>query len=117
MEDGEAVERRWQFGQFHVVMSHLDIFGIPAPTPVESCQLERVSNHGMDRIPILDMKKIHAMAEDMCLIVLLDPEPLSRMQPSEALLQFFHKLLRQTWLLPYVLFHFSANLFSKYSYS
>ena len=79
VEDGEAVERRWKFGPSHIVVSNLNVFGVPASAPVESCQLERVSNHGMDRIPVLDVKEVDSMAKDMRLVVLLDPKPLSSM--------------------------------------
>src|SRR6266480_5009326 len=42
----------------------------------------------MDRIPILYVKGEEAVAEDLRLVVSLDPQSLSRMERSKTLLQF-----------------------------
>ena len=42
----------------------------------------------MDRIPIPYVKGEEALAEDLCLVVRLDTQSLSRMERSETLLQF-----------------------------
>ena len=62
-----------------MVVPNLNVSGVPASTPIESCQLERGLNQGMERIPILDMKKVDTVAENMCLKISLDPEALPRM--------------------------------------
>jgi hypothetical protein len=36
---------------------------------------------------ILDVKEIDALAEDLCLVILLDAEPLARITPPEARLK------------------------------
>src|ERR1700730_14129033 len=42
----------------------------------------------MDRIPVLYVKGEEALAEDLCLVVRLNPQSLSRMERSETLLHF-----------------------------
>ena len=42
-----------------------------------------------DSSQILDVKEVYALAEDLRLMVLLDPEALSRMTPPETLLKHF----------------------------
>jgi hypothetical protein len=41
----------------------------------------------MDRIPVLYVKREEALAEDLCLVVRLDTQSLSRVERSETLLQ------------------------------
>jgi hypothetical protein len=79
MEDSEAVERRRDFGHSHIVVTNLDVFGVPAAAPVESSQLERVANNRVDGIPILNVKKVNAVPKYTRFIIILDPKSLSRM--------------------------------------
>src|ERR1019366_3906833 len=61
---------------------------IPASAPVETGQLQCVSNDRMDRIPVLYVKGDEALAEDLRRVVRLDAQSLSRAERSEASLQF-----------------------------
>ena len=51
---------------------------------------------------ILDVKEVYALAEDLRLMILLDPEALSRMPPPEPLLKdcqniWVHHVLRESF--------------------
>src|ERR1700676_4400377 len=88
VEYGEAVKKRWQLLEHNVVALDENAFCIPACSPVETGQLQCVSNDRMDRIPVLYVKEEETLAEDLPLVVHLDPQTLSCVQRSETFLQF-----------------------------
>src|SRR5665811_256488 len=88
VEYSEAVKKRWQLLEHSVVALDENAFCIPASAPVETGQLQCVSNDRMDRIPVLYVKGDEALAEDLRLVVRLDTQSLSRVEWSEAFLQF-----------------------------
>ena len=47
----------------------------------------------MNRIPILDVKKIEALAKDLSFMIGFDSQTLSRVQPSQTLLQKREELI------------------------
>ena len=51
-----------------------------------------VMSAGMDRIPVHYVKGEEALAEDLCLVVRLDTQSMSRMERSETLLQFAQEI-------------------------
>jgi hypothetical protein len=75
------------------VVTDLDAIRVPPAAPVQPRQLQRVANDGMDRIPVLDMKEVDALAENARLMVGLDSQPLARMQPPQAALQLVQNFL------------------------
>src|SRR5947209_6539286 len=87
VEDGEAVEKRWQFLEQNIIAFDENVSCISASAPVETGQLKCISNDGMDRIPVLYVKGQKASAEDFCLTIRLDSQSQSRMERSETLLQ------------------------------
>ncbi len=52
----------------------------------------------MDRIPVFQVKEVDAVAEYAGLVIALDAEPLSRVQPAEAPLQLRRNVLLQILL-------------------
>src|SRR5438067_4991696 len=88
VEYGEAVKKRRQLLEHNVVALDENAFCIPARAPIKTRQLQGVSNDRMDRIPIPDVKGEEAVAEDLCLVVRLDTQSLSRMERSETPFQF-----------------------------
>src|ERR1700682_2184348 len=88
VEYSEAVKRRWQLLEHNLVALDENAFCIPACSPVETGQLQCVSNDRMDQIPALYVKGEEALAEDLRLLVRLDAQSLSRVERSETFLQF-----------------------------
>src|ERR1700680_1240946 len=90
VEYGEAVKKRRQLLEHNVIALDENASCIPASAPVETGQLQCVSNDRMDRIPVLYVKGEQAFAEDLRLVVRLDIQSLSRAERSETFLQFAH---------------------------
>src|SRR5674476_309225 len=88
VEYGEAVKKRWQLLEYNVIALDENASCIPASAPVETGQLQCVSNDRMDRIPVLYVKGEQTFAEDFRLMVRLDTQSLSRTERSETFLQF-----------------------------
>src|SRR5665811_2056001 len=88
VEYSEAVKKRWQLLEYNVIALDENAFCIPASAPIKPGQLQCVSNDRMDRIPILYVKGDEALAEILRLVVRLDAQSLSRVERSEAFLQF-----------------------------
>ena len=63
-------------------------FGILPSSPVETGHLQYVSDHRMDRIPVLDVKKIETLTERLRFVISLDSQALPRMHAPEPLVQF-----------------------------
>jgi hypothetical protein len=75
------------------VTPYLYVFGVFAGTPVQTAQLQRFSNNRRTEVPILRMKEVEALAENLALMVVLDAEPLLGVQSSETLLQLLENVL------------------------
>src|SRR6202171_5783104 len=88
VEYSEAVKKRWQLPEHNVVALDENAFRIPASAPVETGQLQGISNDRMDRIPIPYVKEDEALAKDLCFVVRLDPQSLSCVERPETFLQF-----------------------------
>src|SRR4029077_8844008 len=88
VEYGEAIKKRRQLLEHDVIALDENASCIPASAPVETGQLQCVSNDRMDRIPVLDVKGEQAFAEDLRRVVRLDTQSLSRVERSETFLQF-----------------------------
>jgi hypothetical protein len=58
---------------------YADLRRVANATPVEAHRNESGANEYPRQHQIFDVKKIYALAEDLRLMILLDPEPLSRM--------------------------------------
>src|ERR1700682_2449219 len=88
VEYSETVKKRGQLLEHNLVALDENAFRIPACSPVETGQLQCVSNDRMDQIPALYVKGEEALAEDLRLLVRLDAQSLSRVERSETFLQF-----------------------------
>jgi hypothetical protein len=88
VEYGEAVKKRWQLLEHSVVLLDENAFCIPASAPIETSQLQGISNDRMERIPIPYVKEDEALAEDLRLVVRLDAQSLFREERSETFLKF-----------------------------
>src|SRR5665811_782813 len=93
VENGEAVKKRRQLLEYNVIALDENASCIPASAPVETGQLQCVSNDRMDRIPVLYVKGEKALAEDLRLVVRLDAQSLSRVERSETFLQLRQNVL------------------------
>src|SRR6516164_488687 len=68
MEHCEAVEPAWQCLECKIVMVDPDALRVSYATPIQAGQLQRCSNDGMDRVPVLDVEKIDALAKNLSAI-------------------------------------------------
>src|SRR5271167_3173776 len=82
MQNSEPVERGRQFGRAEVMAPNFNVFGVFAGAPIKPGRHQRRANERSAEIPLLSMKELDAFA------LVLDAEPLSRVQPPEALFQF-----------------------------
>ncbi len=55
-----------------MIVSDLDLLGVLEAAPVQSEQLERRSNDGVDRIPVFNVKEVDALAKDLGFVIGLD---------------------------------------------
>jgi hypothetical protein len=87
MEHCEAVEPAWQILECKIIVVDSDPLRVSDATPIQAGKFQRCSNDGMDRVPVLYVKKIDALAENLSLVIPFDAQTLARVQPPEALLQ------------------------------
>ena len=95
MQDGETVERFWQPSATDVVVSKPHIPSIALASPIKPGDPQQCPDHGVDRVPVLDVKEIEALAKDLRLVRGLDTEALARMQASQPTRQEGIKFLRR----------------------
>ena len=73
-------------------MSYLDTSAVFVSSPVEASKLQSNSKQGMDGIPVLDMEKVYAVAEN-AFVVTFDSKSLSGVDTPEASLQLLTNFL------------------------
>ena len=56
-----------------MIVFDLDLLRVLAATPIQPHQFERRPNDGMDRIPVLNMKEVDPLTENLRLVIRLDP--------------------------------------------
>jgi hypothetical protein len=67
----------------------LDLLGVLEAALVQSEQLERRSNDGVDRVPVLNVKEVDPLAKNLGFVIRLDSKALSRVQSAKPPLQPF----------------------------
>lgn len=87
VEDGEAVKRRRQLSRDDAVVLELDLRRIAQAPPIKSGEHQSAADQRMRQRGVFEVKKIQPLAEDLCLVVLLDAEALPRMQAPETFLE------------------------------
>ena len=87
MKHCEAVEPAWQCLECKIAMVDPDPLRVSYATPIQAGQLQRCSNDGMDRVPVLDVEKIDALAKNLSLMISFDSQTLTRVQLPKALLE------------------------------
>lgn len=90
MQDGVTVEGRRQSGQFNIIMLDFYPHSVLTAAPVKPRQSQAVANNGMDRVPVLDMKKIQSTAENASFVVIFNPQTKARMHAPESLFELFN---------------------------
>ena len=58
-----------------------------ASAAVEAREEQHISDHRMDRVPVLQMEEVQALTEDLGFMVLLDSETLPGMDAAQAFVQ------------------------------
>jgi hypothetical protein len=84
VKDRKSVKCGGNVFPLDVVVTHLDPFYILIPSPIQTGQLENSAKTPLQRIPVLRVKKVEALAEDLGLMIAFDSQPLPRMHPPEA---------------------------------
>jgi len=84
LKDGEPVEGIRQVRRLNAIVPYVDLCRIANASPIEARRHEACADQGRQ---ILDVKEVYALAEDLRLMVLLDPEALPRVTPPETLLK------------------------------
>jgi hypothetical protein len=82
-----AITERKSATDADMIVPYPDLLCVLAATPVQSHQFERRPNDGMDRIPVLNMKEVDPLTEDLRFVIGLDPKAQSCVQATQALLQ------------------------------
>src|SRR4029453_11498993 len=86
-QDPESMEFGRQPCRHDLVDAKLDASGIAAPATVEPGDQQHVPDHGMNRVPILQMEEVHTLPEHLGFVVFLDTETLPGMNPAQAFFQ------------------------------
>ena len=81
VKNREAVEQRRHICAFDIIVFHGNARGVLAPAPIEPGQLQNVSYQRMNGVPVLDMKEVEALAEDLGFMISFDSKPLPRVDP------------------------------------
>lgn len=92
VEDGEAVEERWQAGEEDVVVTDLDAGGVVVAAAVETGELEQEAQGGVGGVPVFGMEEVEALAEDGFVIV-LDTEALTGVDATQTLLELLNEVV------------------------
>src|SRR5665213_1547689 len=79
MKYGEPIKRWRQFFELQLIVLDTNAFCISPPAPIETSQLQGGSNDRMDRIPVLDVKEVYTLTEDLRFMVRLDSQSQSCM--------------------------------------
>src|SRR5262245_66352847 len=70
-----------------MIVSDLDLLRVLAATPIQSHQFERRANDGMDRIPVLNMKQVDPLTDNLRVVISLDRYAQLCVQPTQPPLQ------------------------------
>jgi len=87
MKDPKTFKCPWHTCRYDLVYPKLDARGIATSAAVEARQPQHVPDHGMDRVPILQMEEVQALAKDLGFMVLLNAKTLPGMNAAQALVQ------------------------------
>ena len=85
---GEILKRRRQLFKPDVIVPDENALCISARALIETGQFKRDTNDCISRVPVLDVKEVEALAEELRFMVRLDSQSLPRVQPPETFLQF-----------------------------
>jgi hypothetical protein len=72
MEEREAIELIWQDFATNMIVPDLDLLGVLAAAPIQPQQLERCSNDGVARVPVLKVKKVDPLSKNLGFVIRLD---------------------------------------------
>jgi hypothetical protein len=87
MKNPKTFECPWQTCRYDLVHPKLDARGIATSAAVEPREPQYVPDHRMDRVPILQMEEVQALAKDLGFMVLFYAKALPGMNAAQALVQ------------------------------
>ena len=74
-------------------MPQLNVFGISETAPVQARHHKEQADQNMGPMQILEVKEIKPLAKHLRFMVDLNPKTLPRMQPAQARLERFNKIV------------------------
>ena len=87
LQNGEAIELAWQASRADMVVAQLDIMSVSVAAAGQASDPQHRADHGVHRVPVLDVKEVTALAECLCFVLGFDPQPLAGMQAAKSTLQ------------------------------
>src|SRR6202049_2053452 len=93
VQNGVAVEKRWQCRELQLVSLDDNALCIPASPPIESRELQRISNDRRRRRQVFQMEEGASLAKDLRFVIGLYSQSLSGVDRSETLLQFMQDVV------------------------
>jgi hypothetical protein len=93
LNDGESVESLRQVWRLNAIVPYVDLCRVANASPIKARRHEEGADQDMRQSQILDVKEVYALAEDLRLMVLLDPEALPRVPPPDTLLKDCQNIL------------------------
>jgi hypothetical protein len=103
LNDGEPVESFRQERRLNAIVPYADLCRIVDASLIEARRHEYSADQDIRQRQILEVKEVYALAEDLRLMVLLDPEALPRVLSPETLFKdcqnilVRHGLLESLW--------------------
>ena len=82
-----------RFGELNAIVPYVDLCRVANASPIKARRHEEGTDQDMRQGQILDVKEVYALAEDLRLMVLLDPEALPRVPPPDTLLEDCQNIL------------------------
>ena len=72
---------------FYEVMLQYNLASVTPPSPIQSTNHQKSSDHGLAEGHILNVKEVYALSEDLRLVITLDTKALARVAAPQAFLQ------------------------------
>ena len=90
---GESVEGLRQVWRLNAIVPYVDLCRVANASPIEARRHEEGPDQDMRKSQILEVKEVHALAENLRLMILLDRKAIPRVLPPETLFKDCQNIL------------------------
>ena len=97
LNDGESVEGLRQVWRLNAIVPYVDLCRVANASPIEARHHKEGADHDMRQREILEVKEVYALAKDLRLMVLLDPEALPRVAAARYAVLGLSEYLGSPW--------------------